>query len=228
MPELKQPAIVYESFKRELLIAFRSKSQCLNPLIFFVIVVSLFPLALDPSTATLHLIGPGVIWVAALLAVLLSLDDVFARDHRSGCLEQWLLSSHDLNYLIFIKLLSHCVVIGLPLLLISPIIGLMLQFDAQTTGVLLLSVALGIPTLIFLGGLASALTVGLSNGNVLVALLVLPLSIPLLVFASHSVSASLQHLPVASSLSFLAAMLGLAIALVPFAIRFILTQGVMN
>lgn len=201
---------------RELLLSLRNPAQALSGLLFFVLVGSLFPLAIGPDAALLRAIGPGVVWVAALLAVMISLHRLFEPDLEDGSLEQLLLSPHSLLALIATKLAAHWLVAALPLVLIAPLLGLQYGLSGEALLVLLAALALGTPTLALLGGLGAALTLGL-RGHVLLVLLVLPLCVPALVFGSGAVAASQQGLPFGAQLSLLGACLSLAAFFCPWA-----------
>ncbi|SEK79822.1 heme exporter protein B [Atopomonas hussainii] len=205
-------------FKRETRLLFRRPMELANPLVFFALVISLFPLAIGPESRLLATIAPGVVWVAALLAVLLSLDGLFRSDYEDGSLEQWVLAPQPLSLLVLIKVLAHWLCSGLALVLLSPLLGLMLGLPERTLGVLLLSLLLGTPVLSLLGAVGAALTVGLKRGGLLLALLILPLYIPVLILGSGALQASLQGLPTAGYLWWLASLMVLAVSLAPLAI----------
>ena len=203
--------------RRDLLIAWRSPVEVLHPLVFFAIVVALFRLGAGPAQSGLAALGPGVLWVAALLATLLGLDALFRADFEDGSLEQILLCPAPLPLLIAAKVFAHWLSAGLPLLLLAPLVAAALGLDAETLPVLLLSLALGGPALSLVGAIGVALTVGLRRGGTLVALLVLPLYIPVLVFGAQAVSAAGAGLPAAGALYMLSALLVLALVLSPLA-----------
>ncbi len=211
-------AAFFALLRRDLTLAARHRGELANPLIFFLIVVSLFPLALGPDSATLRQIAPGVIWVAALLASLLSLEGLFRSDFDDGSLEQVLLSPHPTALLVSAKLLAHWLVTGLPLLLLSPLLGLLLQLPERALGTLLASLLLGTPVLSLVGSIGVALTVGLRRGGLLLSLLVLPLGVPVLIFAASAVNDAALGLEVGAQLLFLGAMLALAVTLAPLAV----------
>jgi heme exporter protein B len=203
--------------QRDLMLAFRHRSELANPLLFFVMVVSLFPLGLGPEPNILQRIGPGVIWVAALLSALLSLDTIFRSDFEDGSLEQLLLSPHPASVLVIAKVVAHWLVTGLPLLLLAPLLGVLFHLSLQATLALVLTLTLGTPVLSLLGAIGVALTVALKRGGVLLSLLLLPLYIPVLIFAASAVDAASDGLPVTAQLSFLGALLALALSLAPVA-----------
>lgn len=205
-------------FNSELRLLCRRPAELANPLVFFAVVVSLFPLALGPHPRMLLQVAPGLLWVAALLAVLLSLDSLFRADFEDGSLEQWVLSSHSLVILVLAKLLAHWLCSGLALVVLAPLLALMLGLPVHCLPVLLLSLFLGTPVLSLLGAVGAALTVGLRRGGLLLALLILPLYIPVLILGSSALQADLQNLPVAGHMLWLACLAVLAITLAPLAI----------
>jgi heme exporter protein B len=203
--------------RRDLLVAMRSKADAANTLLFFVIVASLFPLGVGPEPALLRTIAPGVLWVAALLASMLALARLFAADFADGTLEQLALAPQPLAALVSAKILAHWLITGLPLALIAPLLGL--QFDLPGAALLTLVAALliGTPVLSLLGAIGAALTLGLRAGGVLVALIVLPLTVPVLVFGAGAVEAAASGLGAGAHISLLAAFLLIAAALAPWA-----------
>ncbi len=203
--------------KRDLTLAMRRQSDWLNPLVFFVIVVSLFPLGIGPDGSLLSEIAPGVIWVAALLATLLALDGLFRDDFDDGSIEQLLLSPQPLPVLVLAKILTHWLVSGLPLVLLSPLLALLLQLKLQALPALLGSLVLGTLSLSLIGAIGAALTVGLRRGGVLLPLLVLPLFIPVLIFGSSSVAAAAAGFETSAQMSLLGGLFFLALALAPWA-----------
>ena len=211
---------------RETRLMFRRPAELVNPLMFFSIVIALFPLAVGPESQLLQTISPGLLWVAALLAVLLSLDGLFRSDFEDGSLEQWVVSPHPLALLVLAKVLAHWLFSGLALVLLSPLLALMLGLPARCVPTLLLSLLLGTPVLSLLGAVGAALTVGLKRGGLLLALLILPLYIPVLILGSGVLQAALQGLPTAGYLLWMASLTALAITLTPFAIAAGLTISV--
>ncbi|MDF2643754.1 MAG: hypothetical protein K0R45_3028 [Pseudomonas sp.] len=203
---------------REARLLVRRPAELANPLVFFAIVIALFPLAVGPQTQLLQTLSPGLIWVAALLAVLLSLDGLFRSDFEDGSLEQWVLSPHPLPVLVLAKVLAHWVFSGLALVLLAPLLGLMLGLPGRCLPALLLSLLLGTPVLSLLGAVGAALTVGLKRGGLLLALLILPLYIPVLILGSGALQAALQGMPTAGYLLWLGSLTTLALTLTPFAI----------
>ncbi len=193
--------------RRDLLLAFRRRSDVLTTLFFFVIVVSLFPLSVGPEIKTLRLIAPGVVWVAALLASMLSLQRLFTADHQDGTLEQMLLAPQPLGVIILGKIIAHWMVSGLPLALIAPVLGLQFDLSPTALGILFVALLLGTPILSLIGAIGAALTLGLRGGGVLLSLLVLPLYIPALIFGAGAVEAHIAGVSPEGHLSLLAALL---------------------
>lgn len=209
--------------KRDLVLAYRCRTELANPVLFFAVITVLFPLSASPDAETLKLLGPGVLWVAALLSTVLSLGPLFRSDFDDGALEQMLMSPHPLPALIVAKIFAHWVVTGLPLIAVSPALALLLNLPSQALPVLLVSLALGTPVLSFVGAIGIALTVGLRNGGMLLALLVLPLYVPVLIFGASSVHAAVFQLDASGQLFLLGALLALAATLAPWAIAAALT-----
>lgn len=203
--------------RRDLLLAWRGRADVLVTLAFFVIVVCLFPFGVGAETNQLRAIAPGVLWVAALLSTLLSLHRLFAQDHADGTLEQLLLSPEPTALWVLAKVAAHWIVTGLPLVLVAPGLALLFDVGQGVLGVLTLSLALGSPILALLGAVGAALTLGLRGGGVLLALLVLPLFVPVLIFGAGSVDAELAGTGAAAHLLLLGGGLLGAIALAPFA-----------
>lgn len=204
--------------RRDLTLAARRRGDWLNPLAFFVMVVTLFPLGVGPDNELLREIAPGVIWVAALLATLLALDGLFRADFDDGSLEQLMMSPQPLAMLVLAKVLAHWLVTGLPLLCLSPLLAVVMQLPSQAIPALLASLMLGTLSLSLIGAIGAALTVGLRRGGVLLALLVLPLFIPVLIFGSSCVIAAGSGFPIKAQLSLLGALFMLSLALAPIAI----------
>lgn len=203
--------------RRDLLLALRRRAQILNPLVFFVIVVTLFPLGLGPEPNLLQKLAPGVLWVAALLSAMLSLEAMFHSDFEDGSLEQLLLAPQPVFITIIAKVLTHWLLSGLPLLLLAPLLALWLHLSPEAIVVLLASLALGTPVLSLIGAIGVALTVGLRRGGVLLSLLVLPLYIPVLIMGAGAVDAAASGLAAGAHLSILGALLLLALSLAPWA-----------
>jgi len=203
--------------RRDLTLAMRRKADVLTSLFFFMIVVSLFPLGVGPEMETLRKIAPGVIWVAALLASMLSLGRMFSDDYQDGTLEQMLLLPHPLSVMVLAKVIAHWLVSGLPLVLFSPLLGIQLGLGWDTIQLLMVTLILGTPVLSLLGSVGAALTLGLRGGGVLVSLLVLPLYIPVLIFGSGAVESAAAGLGIDAHVSLLSAFLVLALLFTPLA-----------
>jgi heme exporter protein B len=202
--------------RRDLVLAMRRRADVLTTLIFFVIVVSLFPLGVGPELDMLRKMAPGVLWVAALLSSMLSLGRLFSADYQDGTLEQMMLAPQSLSMLVLGKMAAHWMVSGLPLVILAPVLGVQFDMSVQTLGVLVLGLLLGTPILSMLGGIGAALTLGLRGGGVLLSLLVLPLCIPVLIFGTGAVEAISSGLSIASHLSLLGALLVLALVFTPW------------
>lgn len=203
--------------RREVSLAMKQKSDVLTPLFFFVVVASLFPLGIGPEAALLLRMAPGVLWVSALLAAMLSLQRLFATDYADGSLEQMVLSPTPLGLLVAAKALSHFLLSGLPLVLMAPVMGIQYGLDGRALGVLMLSLLLGTPTLSLVGSIGAALTLGVRGAGVLVSLLILPLYIPVLIFGAGAVEADAAGLGAGGHLSILAALLALSAFFAPLA-----------
>ncbi len=203
--------------RRDLLLAARRKSEVLTALFFFMIVVSLFPLGIGPETDMLRKIAPGVLWVAALLSAMLSLNRLFAADHQDGTLEQMALSPTPLAILVGGKVLAHWLVSGLPLVLLAPVLGIQFDLSSRALGVLMISLLLGTPLLSLIGAIGAALTLGVRGGGVLLSLLVLPLYVPALIFGAGAVEADISGLGAGGHLALLAAQMVLALFFAPWA-----------
>ena len=204
--------------QRDLLVAFRRRAELMNPILFYVIVVTLFPLGVSPEQNFLSQLAPGVVWVAALLAALISMESIFRQDFDDGSIEQLFLSRYPPTLLIFGKVIAHWLITGLPMLIIVPVMALLLYIPTQSMPTLLITVLLGTPILSLIGAIGVALTAGLRGGGVLLGLLVLPLYIPVLIFASGAISASIDGLSSSGQLAMLGAGLILALILAPLAI----------
>jgi len=203
--------------RRDLLLAMRRRGELLNPFFFFVLVIALVPLGLGSDTALLSSIAPGIVWVAALLATLLSLEALFRSDFDDGALELLLMSPHPATLLVGAKVLAHWLLTGLPLVLAAPILGVMLGLERGAMTTLVITLILGTPTLSLIGAIGVALTVGLRRGGALLSLLVLPLFVPILIFGAGAVRSAAAGLSIAGELYFLAALLVLALTLAPLA-----------
>lgn len=204
--------------RRELLIAFRRQADIANPLWFFIIVITLFPLSIGPEPNLLARIASGIVWVAALLSALLSLERLFRDDFQDGSLEQMMLAPMPLPLMVVAKVVAHWLLTGLPLILISPLLALLLSLDFSTWCAVVLTLLIGTPTLSFIGAIGAALTVGLQKGGVLLSLLVLPLYIPVLIFSTSAIDSAALHMAYSGQLAILGAILAGAATLTPFAI----------
>lgn len=203
--------------RRDLLLVLKRPGDVLNPLFFFAMVATLFPLAVGPSVEQLEFSGPGVLWVAALLAMLLSLNSLFTADFEDGSLEQMLVSSLPLSALAFGKAAAHWLSSGLPLVIVSPLVAMTFRMPVAVVGVLMLTLLLGTLSLSLLGSIGAALTVGLHRGTALLSLLVLPLAMPVLIFGARTVSLAAAGDAAAGGLYFLAAYTVLIMSIAPFA-----------
>jgi len=215
-------------FQRDMTLAWRRWDEVAQPLIFYVVVTTMFPLATTPDLSALRQIGGGVVWVAALLASLLALEALFRADVEDGTTEQWVLSGQPLGYLLLAKVAAHWVLTGLPLVIMSPIVGTGLGLPTSVWGVLMLSLLLGTGTLSILGGIGAALTVGVRRGSVLLSLLVLPLAMPLLIFGSRAVAMQMDGDSPAGPLQLLAAIFFMALSLGPLAMSAAIRISVEN
>jgi heme exporter protein B len=202
---------------RELCLSFRRPEQLLQPLVFFLIVTTLFPLGLSLQLSMLRDMAPGVLWVAALLASLLSLDSLFKSDADDGTLEQLALSGQSLTVIVMAKTFAHWLVSGAALVLVSPVVAMALGIPVTAFGTMLLSLGLGTMTLSWLGAIGAGLTVGLRRGNVLLSLIVLPLAIPLLIFGAGATDRAVSGTSAAGALYFLASLCVFTCTLAPFA-----------
>jgi heme exporter protein B len=216
-PHMGTLSVMRALLRREVALALRQKGEVLTPLVFFVVVASLFPLGVGPESALLQRMAPGVLWVSALLAAMLSLQRLFATDYADGSLEQMALSPTPLGLLVVAKALSHFVLSGLPLVLVAPVLGLQFGLGGRELGVLVLSLLLGTPTLSLIGSIGAALTLGVRGAGVLLSLLILPLYIPVLIFGAGAVEADMAGLGAGGHLSLLAALLVLSVFFAPLA-----------
>lgn len=216
MNKLSPPGLLVLVVRRDLVLAMRRRADVLTTLVFFVMVVSLFPLGVGPEAKLLTKMAPGVVWVAALLASMLSLGRMFAADYQDGTLEQMLLAPQSLAVLVLGKITAHWMSSGMPLVLMAPVLGLQFGLPVDQLGVLILGLALGTPVLSMIGAVGAALTLGLRGGGVLVSLLVLPLCIPVLIFGAGAVGAVASGVGYAAHLQLLAAVLVAAVVLTPW------------
>ena len=203
--------------QRDLLLAFRRRSDVLTTLFFFIIVVSLFPLGVGPEVGLLRTMAPGILWVAALLASMLALGRLFALDYADGTLEQMLLAPEPLTLIVIGKIIAHWLVSGLPLVLLAPLLAVQFDLPGESILVLFYSLLIGTPVLSLVGAIGAALTLGVRGGGVLVSLLVLPLYMPVLIFGAGAVGAEVSGLGSAAHLLLLGGVLAAAAALAPWA-----------
>ena len=215
-------------FMRDMTLAWRRWDEVAQPLIFYLVVTTLFPLATTPDLQQLREIAPGVIWVAALLASLLALESLFRSDVEDGTMEQWVLTGQPLGWLLLSKVAGHWVLTGLPLVVMSPVVGTALGLPSEAFGALVGSLLLGTATLSVLGGIGAALTVGVRRGSVLLSLLVLPLAMPMLIFGSRAVSMAMDGDSPAGPLQLLAAIFFLVLSLGPVAMSAAIRISVEN
>jgi heme exporter protein B len=219
MKKLGMLSVMTAVVHREVSVAMRQKGEVLTPLVFFVVIASLFPLGVGPESALLLRMAPGVLWVSALLAAMLSLQRLFATDFADGSLEQMALSSTPLGLLVVGKALSHFLLSGLPLVLMAPVLGLQFGMESRSLGILMLTLLLGTPTLSLIGSIGAALTLGVRGAGVLLSLLILPLYIPVLIFGAGAVEADAAGLGFSGHLSLLAALFVLSAFFAPLATK---------
>ena len=203
--------------RRDVLLAWKRPGDVLNPLFFFAMVATLFPLAVGPSPEQLRFSGPGVVWVAALLATLLSLNSLFLSDHEDGSLDQLVLSPQPLPLLALAKAAAHWLITGLPLVFVAPLIAVTFQMPTETIGVMMVTLAFGTVSLSMLGSIGAALTVGLHRGTALLSLLILPLAMPVLIFGARTVSLAASGDVTSTGIYALAAYAVGALSLAPYA-----------
>lgn len=211
-------SVLYRLLERDIKVAWRRRSDIVSVLFFFIIAASLFPLGLGADPKLLHMIAPSVLWVCALLSCMLSLHRMFAADFLDGTLEQLLLSNQPLVLVVLIKVMAHWILAGLPLVLVAPLIGLQFDLSMLELKVLAYSLMLGTPTLSLIGGVGAALTLGVRNGGVLIAVLILPLFIPVLVFGAGAINSVSIGMSASGGLSLLGAMLAFSLVFSPLAI----------
>jgi heme exporter protein B len=202
---------------RDLTLAWRRRADVLSTLFFFVIVVSLFPLGIGPESQLLRSIAPGVVWVAALLASMLSLSRVFENDYHDGTLEQMLMTPQPLFLVVLGKVLAQWLVSEVPLAVVAPLLGIQFDLEPRTLWVLFISLLIGTPVLSLIGSIGAALTLGLRGGGVLIAVLILPLYVPVLIFGAGAVDASIISGNIQANFFLLAAFFSLALVFAPWA-----------
>lgn len=216
MNQLSLHGLMSLVISRDLTLAMRRRADVLTILMFFVMVVSLFPLAVGSEPDLLRKMAPGVVWVAALLASMLSLGRMFSADYLDGTLEQMLLVPQSLSMLVLSKIIAHWMLSGLPLVCIAPVLGLQFDMTGEALLVLVVALLLGTPVLSMIGAIGAALTLGLRGGGVLVSLLVLPLCIPVLIFGTGAVAAVTGGVSAAANLSLLGAFLLMSLLFTPW------------
>lgn len=202
--------------RRDLLLVMRRRSEVVNPVLFFIIVASLFPFGTGSDNVLLQKIAPGIVWVAALLATMLSLDAIFRSDFEDGTLEQLMLSPHPASVLVLAKVLAHWLVTGIPLLIAAPFMALLYGLPSEALPTLMISLLIGTPILSLVGSVGVALTVALRHGGVILSLLVLPLYVPVLIFGSGAVALAVEGFSPAANLYMLSAILALSVVLTPW------------
>ncbi|TRX00678.1 heme exporter protein CcmB [Candidatus Methylobacter oryzae] len=212
--------------RRDLVLALRRRSEIANPLLFFILVITLFPLGIGAQPHLLQAIAPGIIWVSALLAAMLSLDSLFRSDFDDGSIEQILLSPHPTTVLVLAKIIAHWLVTGLPLLIVAPLLAVFLGMPNHALGILLLTLLLGTPVLSLIGAIGVALTVGLRRGGMILSLLVLPLYVPVLIFAGNAVQMASGGLPVDAQINILISILLMALVLAPLPVAAALKMSI--
>jgi len=210
-------SVLLRVFQRDIRLAWRRRSDIVSVIFFFIIAASLFPLGLGADPKLLHAIAPSVLWVCALLSCMLSLPRMFAADYSDGTLEQLIMSNQPTLLIVLMKTLAHWVLSGLPLILIAPLIGLQFNLSAVELKVLAQALLLGTPTLSLIGSIGSTLTLGVRGGGVLIALLILPLYIPVLVFGAGAVNAVAIGISASGGLALLGAMLAVSLVFAPLA-----------
>ncbi len=205
-------------YKKDVLLAFRQRSEIVNPILFFLIVISLFPLGIGPEPGLLARMAPGIIWVAALLSTMLGLDKIFRDDYVDGSLEQLIISPYPLSLIVTAKIAAHWTITGLPLVILTPLFALLLNLESYALQAAVYTLLIGTPLLSLIGAIGAALTVGLQKGGILLSLLVLPLFIPVLIFATSAIDTSAMSLDYSGQLAILGAMLAVALVMAPFAV----------
>ena len=208
---------VLATLRRDLLIAYKKKNDLFNPFMFFILVATLFPIGISPEPEVLGEISAGVLWISALLASLLAMDNLFRADFEDGSLELLMLSPHPLYFLVLAKNVAHWLVSGLPVVLVSPLIAYMLNFPEGAYSTLVLTLLLGTPVLSLLGSIGVALTVGLGSRGLILAVITLPMSVPVLIAGTLTVSQTLEGASLSGYLAIMGAMLVAAFTLAPLA-----------
>ncbi|MEX0737947.1 MAG: heme exporter protein CcmB [Pseudohongiella sp.] len=217
LPEVSTWGAFLATLKRDLLVAFKRRNDLLNPIMFFLIVVTLFPLGVSPDPLELTRISAGVVWVSALLASMLSLDNLYRADYEDGSLEQLLLSPQPLFFLVLAKNIAHWLISGLPVVVLSPLLAYMLYLPGEAYWTLVLTLLIGTPVLSLFGSIGVALTVGLGSRGLILAVIVLPLTMPVLIIGAKAVTDVMFGLPVGSHFALLGAILAVALSVGPLA-----------
>lgn len=212
--------------RHEIIMTFRQAHSWLTPLLFFIMIVCLFPLALGPDKSLLNTIAPGIIWVAALLAILMSIGNIFQSDAQEGHLDLLLLSPYPLAILVLCKVFSHWITHGLPLILISPLLGFLLNLQPPVAYTLIITLVLGTPILSLLGAIGAALIVGIRGHGLLLPILIMPLYIPILIFGTGTVMVAAIHQPINGYCAIMAALLLVSLAFAPLLTGIALRIGV--
>ena len=212
--------------KRDLKINFSQRGELINPLFFFLMVVSLFPIGVSPEATVLRTLAPGVVWIAALLATLIAADSLFQQDFEDGSLEQLVLAPEPLYFSVLAKVIVHWLVTGLPLTLFAPLLGVMFYLPWESIRVLALTLLIGTPVMALINAIGAALTVGVRRGGMLIPLIVLPLHIPILIFGTQAVKATEEGFDMTGQISLMLAMFVAALSLAPLAISAGLKIGV--
>jgi heme exporter protein B len=207
----------WATLKRDFLVSFKRKNDIVNPFMFFLIVATLFPIGIGPDPDRLSEIAAGVLWISALLAAMLSMDSLYRADFEDGSLEQLLLSPHPLFFMVLAKNISHWLISGLPVVLASPLIAYMLKLPADAYGILFITLLLGTPVFSLLGSIGVALTVGLGSRGLILAVIILPMSVPILIFGTLAVQTSLNGASPAGYIALMLAVLAAALSLAPLA-----------
>ena len=209
-------SIFLNTISRDLKMAIRNPSSFLNPLMFFVISISLFPIAISPEAETLSRMAPGIIWVITMLSVLLSLNTLFHYDFDNGVLEQMIISHHSLSLILLAKTTAHWMLSGLPIIILSPFLGMALFLNSQSIIILILTLIIATPCLSLIGSIGASLVVGIKNSGMLLSLLILPLYIPILIFATSAISNAQSNLAIDGQLYFLGFFLVTSLIITPF------------
>ena len=209
-------SIFLNTISRDLKMAIRNPSSFLNPLMFFVISISLFPIAISPEAETLSRMAPGIIWVITMLSVLLSLNTLFHYDFDNGVLEQMIISHHSLSLILLAKTIAHWILSGLPIIILSPFLGIALFLNSESIIILILTLIIATPCLSLIGSIGASLVVGIKNSGMLLSLLILPLYIPILIFATSAISNAQSNLAIVGQLYFLGFFLVASLIITPF------------